>query len=182
MADLARRNNVFSELFDFRRDFDTLFNRFLTGSAANTDLAAPAIGFVPPIEVRFDNQDKKCHVRVALPGVDPNEIQLNLHGNRLTISGEHKSDQEKKDSDYVHREFSYERFERTVVLPEDVDTEKLNAEFNNGMLEITVPVSSAALPRKVEIKNLPQAQAGAQAKNQPQQANEAQAKSAAGAK
>ena len=162
MADLTRRNNI-SELFDFRRDFDSLFNRFLTGSASTTELA-PAIGFVPPIEVRFDNQDKKYHVRVALPGVDPNEIQLNLYGNRLTISGEHKSDQEKKDSDYVHREFSYERFERTVVLPEDVDTEKLNAEFNNGMLEITVPVSSAALPRKVEIKNLPQAQAGQQAK------------------
>jgi HSP20 family protein len=176
MADLTRRNNI-SELFDFRRDFDSLFNRFLTGSASTTDLA-PAIGFVPPIEVRFDNQDKKYHVRVALPGVDPNEIQLNLYGNRLRISGEHKSDQEIKDSDYVHREFSYERFERIVVLPEDVDTEKLSAEFNNGMLELTVPVSSAALPRKVEIKNLPQAQAGQQAKSQPQQTNEAQAKSA----
>ncbi len=178
MADLVRRNNIFNELFDFRRDFDGLFNRLVTGSSSSNDLPTPANGFVPPIEVRFDNQDNKYHMRVALPGFEPNEIQLNLQGNRLTVSGEHKSDQEKKESDYMHREFSYERFERTIVLPENVDTEKLTAELNNGMLEITVPVSTAALPKKIEIKNLLQAQSAHQTKSQPQSTNEAQAKSA----
>jgi HSP20 family protein len=175
MADLARRNNIFNELFDFRRDFDGLFNRLVTGSSSSNDLAA-ANGFVPPIEVRFDNQDNKYHMRVALPGVEPNEIQINLQGNRLTISGEHKSDQEKKESDYMHREFSFERFERTIILPENLDTEHVNAEFNNGMLEITVPVSAAALPKKIEVKNLQQAQNAQQAKSQQQ--SDAQAKSA----
>ncbi|HET6179332.1 MAG TPA: Hsp20/alpha crystallin family protein [Candidatus Sulfotelmatobacter sp.] len=177
MADLARRNNIFNELFDFRRDFDGLFNRLVMGSSSSNDLAT-ANGFVPPIEVRFDNQDNKYHMRVALPGVEPNEIQINLQGNRLTISGEHKSDQEKKESDYMHREFSFERFERTIVLPENLDTEHVNAEFNNGMLEITVPVSAAALPKKIEVKNVQQAQNAQQAKSQQQSANEGQARSA----
>jgi HSP20 family protein len=184
MTDLARRNNIFNELFDFRRDFDGLFNRLVMGSSSGNDLAAPANGFVPPIEVRFDNQDNKYHMRVALPGFEPNEIQLNLQGNRLMISGEHKSDQEKKESDYMHREFSYASFERTIVLPENVDTEKLTAELTNGMLEITVPVSSAALPKKIEIKSLPQAQGTQQTKSQLQSTSAAQAAQAkaAGAK
>jgi HSP20 family protein len=184
MADLVRRNNVFNELFDFRRDFDGLFNRLVMGSSSGNDLAGTANGFVPPIEVRFDNQDNKYHMRAAIPGFEPDEIQLNLQGNRLTISGEHESKREKKDSDYMHREFSYESFERTIVLPENVDTEKLTAELNNGMLEITVPVSAAALPKKIEVKSLPQAQSAQQVRSQPQPANESQASHAksAGAK
>jgi HSP20 family protein len=55
----------------------------------------------------------------------------------------------------MHKEFSYEHFERTVMLPESVDTGKINAEFNNGVLEITAPLSANALPRKIEIKSLP---------------------------
>jgi HSP20 family protein len=102
-----------------------------------------------------DPKDNQYHLRVALPGVEPNEVQINLQGNYLNISGEHKSEQEKKDSDYMHKEFSYEHFERTVMLPESVDTGKINAEFNNGVLEITAPLSANALPRKIEIKSLP---------------------------
>jgi hypothetical protein len=64
------------------------------------------------------------------------------------------------------------------VLPENLDTEHVNAEFNNGMLEITVPVSAAALPKKIEVKNVQQAQNAQQAKSQQQSANEGQARSA----
>ncbi len=95
--------------------------------------------------------------RIALPGVDPHEVQLNVHGNRLTLSGEHKSTEEKKEVDFLHREFSYGRFERTVILPEGVDTERLTAEYNNGVLEIVAPMTAAALPRRIEIKSLAKA-------------------------
>lgn len=52
-------------------------------------------------------------------------------------------------------EITYGSFHRTITLPEGVDKDKLNAEYRNGMLEITAPIAAAALPRKVEIKSLP---------------------------
>ena len=157
MANLTRRENVFDGLFDFRRDFDGIFNRLLTNTAPRAQNPATLFATAPPIEARVDPKDNQYHLRVALPGVEPSEVQINLQGNYLTISGEHKSEQEKKDSDYMHKEFSYEHFERTVMLPESVDTGKINAEFNNGVLEITAPLSANALPRKIEIKSLPKA-------------------------
>ncbi len=60
--------------------------------------------------------------------------------------------EEKKDADFVYQEFAYGRFERSITLPEGVDTAKLTAEYKNGVLEIAAPMSANALPRKVEIK------------------------------
>ena len=157
MTDLARRENIFDELFGFRRDFDGLFHRLLKGSSSTGEHPTTLFTSVPPIEARVDSKDQKYHLRIALPGVDPNEVKINLQGNIVTVSGEHKSEQEKKESDFLQKEFSYERFERAVMLPEGVDTEKVTAEFNNGVLEITAPLSAAALPKQVEIKNLPKA-------------------------
>ena len=89
-----------------------------------------------------------------MPGVDPKEVELHLRGNNLTVSGEHKSKAEKKGADHLQQEFSYERFERTIVLPDGVDAQKLTAEYNNGVLEVTAPLSESALPKRIEIKSL----------------------------
>jgi HSP20 family protein len=157
VANLARTETVFTKLLDFRRDFDDMFSRFLTSSALGGERPTRQVVAVPPIEAWVDNEGKKYHLSIALAGVDPNEVQINLQGNNLTISGEHKSSEEKKNADYLQKEFSYERFERTVVLPEGIDTEKITAECNNGVLEITAPLSAAALPKRIEIKSLPKA-------------------------
>ena len=61
--------------------------------------------------------------------------------------------------DYLYRELSYGTLSRTLTLPEGLDTEQINAEYNDGLLEITAPVAAAALPRQVEIKGLPKAKA-----------------------
>jgi HSP20 family protein len=107
---------------------------------------------VPPIEAWVDNEKKEYHLSIAVPGIDPKEVQLNLHGNNLTVTGEHKSSGEKKEADYLEQEFSYDRFARTIVLPEGVEADKLTAEYKNGVLEITAPLSESALPKKIEIK------------------------------
>jgi HSP20 family protein len=152
MANLARRENV-DELFDFRRTFDDMFNRLLRkNSQEGSGRSAMEIVAIPPVEAWLDNQNKNYHINIALPGVDPNEIQLNLEGNSLTVSGEHKTDQEKSGNDYVVREFSYERFERTLPLPEGIDSSKVEAHYDNGILEITIPVAESALPKQIPIK------------------------------
>lgn len=156
---LSRRRDLFEELTDFRRSFEEMFDRIAGWPRAQDQPTAVTSLFVPPMDAWVDREAKKYNLRVALPGMDPKEVQLNVEGNRLSITGEHKSSEEKKEKDYHLREFSYGRFERSVALPEGVNTEKLAAEYKDGVLEISAPVTEAALPRKVEIKSLPKAKA-----------------------
>ncbi len=152
MANLVKREHLFNELSELRHTFDRLFSRVLNHSTSTDEPEARLIFAVPPIEAWVDNEKKEYHLSIAVPGVDPKEVQLNLHGNNLTISGEHKSTDNKKNADYLHHEFSYERFARRIVLPEGVETSKLTAEYKDGVLEVTAPLSESALPKKIEIK------------------------------
>ena len=93
------------------------------------------------------------HVRMALPGIRPEEVNLQVHQNLLTISGERKQEQKVSDERYLQREFTYGQFERTVPLPEGVQSEKVEAHYRDGVLDVTVPVSEKALPRRIEIKS-----------------------------
>jgi len=154
MASLVKREHMFNELFDFRRSFDHLFNRFLSNSASMEEPPTRLIFAVPPIEAWVDKEEKEYHLSIAVPGVDPKEIELHLRGNNLTVGGEHKSEADKKGADHLQQEFSSERFERTIVLPDGVDAQKLTAEYNNGVLEVTAPLSESALPKRIEIKTL----------------------------
>jgi HSP20 family protein len=153
MANLAARDTIFNDLFDFRRDLNGIFNRLVTGSQSGSERPARILAAVPPIEAWVDKDEKKYHLSIALAGVDPKDIELNVQGNNLTVSGEQKVSEEKKGADFVYQEFAYGRFERSITLPEGVDTSKLTAEYKNGVLEITAPMSANALPRKVEIKS-----------------------------
>ena len=81
--------------------------------------------------------------------------RFQVQGNTLNISGERSTSRETKESDYLHREITYGSFQRLVELPEGVDKDKLNAEYRNGILEITAPIAAAALPRRIEVKSLP---------------------------
>ena len=154
MRSLIPRDTFFQDLFDFRKDFDQIFNRFLSWPSAQEE-STLTTGFSPAIESFIDKDGKKFHCQVMLPGVDPKDVNLQVQGNTLTISGERSESRETKEADYLRREITYGSFQRSITLPEGVDTDKLNAEYRNGILEITAPIAAAALPRKVEIKALP---------------------------
>jgi len=159
MRSLIPRDNFFQDLFDFRRDFDQMFNRFLSWPSAQVEPTMTTAGFSPAIECFIDKEGKKFYCQVMLPGVDPKDVNLQVQGNTLTISGERSETRETKEADYLRREITYGSFQRSVALPEGVDKDKLNAEYRNGILEISAPIAAAALPRKVEIKALPSAAA-----------------------
>ena len=152
MANLVKREHLFNELSELRHTFDRLLSRVVNPSTSTNEPEARLIFAVPPIEAWVDNEKKEYRLSIAVPGVDPKEIQLNLHGQDLTISGEHKSSKENKDTDYLEQEFSYNRFARTIVLPEGVEASKVTAEYKNGVLEITAPLSESSLPKRIEIK------------------------------
>jgi HSP20 family protein len=157
MTNLVLRDSFFKDLFDFRRDFDEIFSRILTGKPFGQEIVPfeTAFNFAPPVESYVDKDGKKYICRVSLPGVEPKDVEIHTQGNLLTIKGERKVTRKVKEVDLMHEEIAYGMFERTLTLPEGVLTDKLVAEFHNGLLEISAPVSVAALPRKIEIKTVP---------------------------
>jgi HSP20 family protein len=159
MANLVPRDTFFHDMFDFRRNFDQAFNRLLRWPSASQQELAYQNEFSPTVEAFIDRDNKKFQCEVVLPGVDPKDVDIQVQGNMLTISGERTNTRETRDADFLHREISYGSFTRSLVLPEGVDKEKISAEYRNGMLEITAPIATASLPKKVEIKTLPASRA-----------------------
>jgi HSP20 family protein len=97
-------------------------------------------------------KDDKFVVRAELPGMKREEIDVSVVGNTLTISGERKAETEVKDEDYYRCELCYGKFSRSIGLPSAVDPTKVEAEYENGILEITLPKVEAAKPKKISVK------------------------------
>jgi HSP20 family protein len=152
MFSLMEPRSFYRDVFDFRRGFDEIFYRLMGETPAVGESKMLPVGFVPAVEAWTDPEAKKYHLRVALPGVDAKDVKIEAQGDILKIAGERKTTETKKEADFFHREFTYGSFERHLTLPEGVEAEKLTAEFNNGVLELTAPIAAAALPHKVEIK------------------------------
>lgn len=154
MKNLYNTERLFEDLFGVRREFDDMFNRILTGKTWGLELPEfkKEFNLAPAVETYIDKEAKKYVCRVALPGVEPKEVQIQAQGNLLVIRGERKVTHREKEAELFEEEIAYGAFERTLTLPEGVNTEKLTAEYINGVLEITAPVAAAALPRKIEIK------------------------------
>lgn len=102
--------------------------------------AEPA-AWLPAIDVRLDKG--KMLVHAELPGLKKENVKVAITGDLLTIEGERKAETEEKRGGYVHTERSYGRFYRAIALPEGAETEKVAAEFADGLLTITVPVPEA---------------------------------------
>jgi HSP20 family protein len=148
---LMRRDPFVQDLLDFRRSFDDVFQRFFAvpygGEWGGRE---PMTTWMPPIEL-YTEKDK-IHARVALPGVKPQDVNVQVHQNRLIVSGERKQEKEIKDEQYLQCELSYGRFERSIMLPEGVNAEKVEASFHDGVLDIMLPLAEKAQPRRIEVK------------------------------
>ncbi len=143
MNALVRAYSSFAELEELREQFNRLFN--VQESKKNYD-------FVPRVNTR--EGDDAYYIEVDLPGVKKEDININVDNDTLTISGERKVSDEHKDDNFYKIESVYGKFERSFSLPEDVDTDKIEAEHKNGVLEIKIPkvVKVEKTPKKIEIK------------------------------
>ncbi len=91
-------------------------------------------------------------VKAALPGLKPEDVQISVTANVLTLRGEFKQENDKKEATYHIREQRFGSFERSVMLPTDVQTDKAKADFENGILTITLPKAEAVKPKSISIK------------------------------
>ena len=97
-------------------------------------------------------------VSAEVAGCRAEDIDMSVHGNTLTISGQKKAEQEEKKKGYYHVERSYGSFRRDLNLGTEVDTEKIEAAYKDGILTITLPKSAKAGPVKVKVKVSKQAE------------------------
>lgn len=91
-------------------------------------------------------------VKASLPGVKPEEVDISITGDTLTIRGEHKEEHEAKQEDYFCKERRYGAFSRSVMLPVQVKTDKAEATFENGTLTLTLPKAEEVKPKQIKIK------------------------------
>ena len=152
MLGLMRRDPddlAFHDLFTFRKSFDDVMER-LWGALP----AARVTADLPPAESYIE--DGKFHLKLQTPGLDPKNVTIEVHGDQLHITGEQRQESESKTRRYLTREFSYGAFERWLPLPEGVKPEQIEASYKKGLLEIIAPVSEKSVPRKIEVKTLPE--------------------------
>lgn len=99
--------------------------------------------------------DKAYTIAVEVPGVDENDVKVEIANDTLTIRGEKKQEKEEKDRNYYRMERSYGSFQRVLSLPEDADQEGVSATFKNGVLTVTMPRKAApqAHVRQIEIQS-----------------------------
>ncbi len=106
--------------------------------------------WVPMAEVY--EKDNKFVVRVELPGVNPDDVDISVSGDLLIVKGERKLAEDVSSEQYQECERCYGKFYRRIPLPEETDVSKIEATFENGILEITVPRPKAAKATKIKIK------------------------------
>jgi len=98
----------------------------------------------------YETQDSVI-VEVAVPGVDPKDLEVKVENNQLTVKGEVKAEEKHDNKDYLLQERRYGRFYRSITLPENVKGGDAQAEFENGMLKLTIPKREEAKPTSVKI-------------------------------
>ena len=115
--------------------FSTLVDRFFNESLSRT--GGSAFSFVPKVDV-IEN-DKAFEIQVAVPGMKKEDFKIDLNDSVLTISGERKFTKEENGKNYQSVETQYGTFSRSFSLPENIDAQKIVAQYNNGILELQLP-------------------------------------------
>jgi len=133
--------------FHFHQDAEDVFEGFFGGA---TDEADQRPSWRPAAEGRIE--DGTYVIQLALPGMDPKDVEVSLMDNVLTVKGERKADHDTAGKDYFIREVAYGAFQRNFALPEAVDAGQVEAKYAKGMLEVRVPGPQAATPRTIEVK------------------------------
>lgn len=103
----------------------------------------------PAVDV-IDNDDH-IEIKAELPGVEKENLDVDIKDRVLTLKGERRDDREVKEERYYRRERSYGRFERSFTLPAGVDPEKIEANYRDGVLHITAPKSEQSKPRQISV-------------------------------
>lgn len=133
-------------LEQFSREMDRMCERFFRDPWSSLSGSA----WTPAVDIA--ENDQEVTVRVELPGMKPDDVDISISGDLLTIAGEKKAFEEKRGKDFHHSESFFGKFQRRVPLPTSVDSERVTAEHNHGVITIHLPKQESVKPKRIEIK------------------------------
>jgi HSP20 family protein len=133
-----------------RDEFDRLFDRMLNTGIFGTTPRVFETMWTPSLD--FSENEKEYIVRVEAPGIPKEDLEVNLDGQSLTISGRRDFEKEEKTEEYFWREREAGKFVRTVQLPAAVDKSKIDASYHDGIMTVRLPKAEHAVKTRVQIK------------------------------
>lgn len=151
MSNITRFNPFSSELsrFDPFMDMDNVMNKFMMRPFS---LMREGVEMEPQIKMDVKEADGQYMVKAEIPGVKKEDIHVTIDGNRVSISAEVKQEKEEKEGERVIRsERSYGMASRTFSLSEEVDQSKVQAKYDNGVLELTLPKKPGSARKEISI-------------------------------
>jgi len=146
---VLQRWEPFREMLSLRNAMDRLFE----DSFVRPSRLWPELGGELAVDMYQTAND--VVVKAALPGLKPEEVDISITGDTLTIKGEHKEEKEVKDEDYFYKERRYGGFSRSVAIPVQVKSDKAEATFENGVLTLTLPKAEEVKPKQIKVKAKP---------------------------
>ncbi|WP_303720847.1 Hsp20/alpha crystallin family protein [Malonomonas rubra] len=137
--------DLFQEMDMLRREIDQVFRGIGRGTSF-----LPGIGAGEYPRMNLSEDEKNYYVEALVPGIDPKDLDLNLMRGTLTLSGERKEDEGNGRTWHRH-ERGAGKFMRTIELPDSIDSTKVDAEYRNGVLLITLPKPQSQQPKKITV-------------------------------
>jgi HSP20 family protein len=141
------QNDPLSLMNQWRRDLERAFRGLEEGASSNGVTAA---AWMPAVDIKEENDAYVLHA--DLPGVDPQDIELHMEHSVLTLRGERRSGITQEQDNYQRIERVTGTFYRRFTLPDTTDAEHISAKTVNGVLEVRIPKSEKALPRRIEVQ------------------------------
>lgn len=138
---------TFGRLAEFREELDRFFNNPLTEWAQPSQFLS---GWTPALDV-YEDKDNFT-VKLEVPGMKKEEIEISLHDHTLNISGERKSEEKKGKGERHRTERFVGRFQRSVTLPAAVAADKVKAEYKDGVLTVSLPKTEEAKPKQITVQ------------------------------
>ena len=136
-------------IVDLRRMEETM-NRLWRGSGGRSSLGNGSEHWHVPLDVV--QEDDNIIVHASVPGIDPNDIRVDIEDGVLTVSGQNSSETETKEESYLHRERRNGSYHRSLKLPDTVDAEKAESNYEHGVLTVTLPKQEAKKAKRIEVK------------------------------
>ena len=136
------------------REFSTLqdrMNRLFRESFndAGRDESLTSTSFAPAVDVYED--EHKVTLKIEVPGIEEKDIDVRVENNTLTVQGQRNIEKEEKEENYRRVERQYGSFTRTFTLPQTVDTENVSANYDKGVLKISLPKKAEAKPKQIKV-------------------------------
>lgn len=148
MASNIVRWEPLRDMMSLREAMDRLFEESVVGPGWAPRWSAESTG---TLAVDVIENDDGFVLKAPVPGVKPEEIDITIVGNSITIKGETKSEEKIEEANYLRRELRYGSFQRSLTLPVEVEASKAEAIFENGVLNLTLPKAEAVKPKSIKI-------------------------------